>query len=667
MKRLLTIPVVVALFGSVSFAAPRTWTSSNGRFTTEAELLDFNDGKAQLKKTDGTVVEVPLVSLSAEDRQYIKGQFPGVEEEQLRPGAEYREWKSKNGKFTTLAEFLGYSENHAQLRKLDGSEISVDVKLLSAADQRWIAGEVRRLREEEAESKTTVAEEPAGVMGAQDISMKLLRLDPSKKKSRNKADVPADYVLRLTTPQMLYAQPGQSAVAIDAAFARIVHKEPKYNAPRPFRGVVTLGSRRYGLALDAVGTDPKGYNRLYFDANGNGDLTDDKPISAAEVNCPTPGLSQSQFPRVDIDLDVEGKPVEYAFLLSSISQQSSAASYTTVSLYSAAVREGYVTQGRKRTRLVLLDRNSNGRFDDVVSLRSALSGGTSDLLLVNPNPKDQLSADATMGSDRYFMGKMICIGKDFYRMEVTPAGDRLKLDPAKVAMGSVVNSSLAYRALLVSEDYGAVLLAGMKDQKVPLPEGRWTLANYTIDATGFTGGSRTALAATFAQSPPAVSVGAGETAALNFGRRFARSSRGGGSMPARSPCRWRSSAPRASSVRVATSRGPGRRNRISWSKTWTGRPFTKACSSMAEVSPAGTCGKYHPTSKASSRCSSNSIPAPSLRTTANRVRSRCDGLCDEVRRPKSEDPSPKSSHPRNASRQCCVFTSPLHLAVISRW
>ena len=53
MKRLLTISVIVAMVGSVSLAAARTWTSSNGRFTTETELLDFRDGTAQLKKTDG--------------------------------------------------------------------------------------------------------------------------------------------------------------------------------------------------------------------------------------------------------------------------------------------------------------------------------------------------------------------------------------------------------------------------------------------------------------------------------------------------------------------------------------------------------------------------------------------------------------------------------------
>ncbi len=85
MKRLLTISVLLVLVASIAQAASRTWKSSNGRFSIKAELLDFKDGKAQLQKSDGTVIEVPLVSLCEEDRRYIKSQFPGVEEEKLAP------------------------------------------------------------------------------------------------------------------------------------------------------------------------------------------------------------------------------------------------------------------------------------------------------------------------------------------------------------------------------------------------------------------------------------------------------------------------------------------------------------------------------------------------------------------------------------------------------
>ena len=144
MKRFLAVLLILALAGAIAQAASRTWKSSNGRFSVEAELLDFKDGKAQLKKNDGTVIEVPLVSLCEEDRRYVKSQFPGVEEEKLAPGAEYREWKTKNGKFSTVAEFLGCEGGKVQLRKPDGSEISVDKNVLSVADQRWVAAELRR-------------------------------------------------------------------------------------------------------------------------------------------------------------------------------------------------------------------------------------------------------------------------------------------------------------------------------------------------------------------------------------------------------------------------------------------------------------------------------------------------------------------------------------------
>ncbi len=108
------------------------------------------------------------------------------------------------------------------------------------------------------------------------------------------------------------------------AFKRIVRKEPSYQARHPFRGVAKLGSQEYAFALDAVPPkpDPKKakpkeekskaapqapkhksllsemaeslfgtsdseeseqpqidvYNRLYFDFNHNGDLTDDKVV-----------------------------------------------------------------------------------------------------------------------------------------------------------------------------------------------------------------------------------------------------------------------------------------------------------------------------------------------------------------------------------------------------
>lgn len=526
-KRLLAVALVLAAAASVSPAASRTWTSSNGRFSAEAELVDFKDGMAQLKKGDGGVIDVPLISLSLEDRKYVKQQFPGIQEEDFRPGAEYRQWKSRNGKFSTLAEFLGYSDGCVQLRKPDGSEVSVEKKLLSAADARWLADELRRLHDEEkqqdADAKSAEkagAADLTGQLAAQDIPLKLVRLDQPGGKRRGKGGVPAEYVFRLIAPQQFYLQLGKGGGPAQSDFQGLVKKEPSYNAPLPFRGAARLGSRQYCFALDATGPQAGGYNRLYFDSNGNGDLTDDKPITATTVNCPNPGMAQSQFPRVDIDVEADGKSFEYSFLLSVICRQSPIDAYASVSLYAAALREGSITQGTKRTKLLLLDHNSNGRFDDTISLQNDGGATEGDLLLVNPNPKNKFSADATMGGDRNFVSKTVCLGKNFYHMEIPAAGDSLKLTPTKLSLGSVANPSPAYRAVLFCEDYGVLMLAGAKDQKIPLPAGAWQVINYTIDASGFAGGKGTAVAARFGANPSTVTVADGETATLPFGAPF---------------------------------------------------------------------------------------------------------------------------------------------------
>jgi hypothetical protein len=529
MKRFLAVTVLLFMAGSVSLAASRTWKSSNGRFSIKAELVDFKDGKAELKKSDGKTIEVPLLSLCDEDQKFVKEQFPGAEEEKFRPGAEYRQWKSRTGNFSTLAEFLGFSDGSVQLRKPDGTELSVEKKLLSAADQRWVADELRRLHEEEKEQEKaddkekgdakagkSGGQEVAGQIGEQDIAMKLVRIDQPQGKGRGKGGVPADYIFRLLAPQQFYAQLSNRGAANQSEFTSLVQKEPRYNSSLPFRGVARLGSHQYCFALDTTGPQAGVYSKLYFDINANGDLTDDRPIAAASTATPNPTMAQSHFPRVDMKIDIDGKSVDYSFVLSAICNKSPTGGYATVSLYSAAVREGSLAQGSKRTKLLLVDRNSNGRFDDTISLQGGSGGVEGDLLLVNPNPKNKLSADAAMGGDRYFVSKTICLGKSFYRMEIPASGESLKMTPVQLSMGNITNPSPAYRAVLFCEDYGALMLAGVKDQKIPLPEGTWKVVNYAIDG----GGRGTMAAARFQGEGSAVTVAKGETAKLSFGAPF---------------------------------------------------------------------------------------------------------------------------------------------------
>lgn len=52
-------------------ASPRQWTSSDGKFAVEAELVEFANGTVKLKKDNGKEITVPLQKLSPLDREFL--------------------------------------------------------------------------------------------------------------------------------------------------------------------------------------------------------------------------------------------------------------------------------------------------------------------------------------------------------------------------------------------------------------------------------------------------------------------------------------------------------------------------------------------------------------------------------------------------------------------
>ncbi len=51
----------------------RTWTDASGKFSVKASFAGSALGKVRLRKEDGSVIEVDLDKLSADDRKYING------------------------------------------------------------------------------------------------------------------------------------------------------------------------------------------------------------------------------------------------------------------------------------------------------------------------------------------------------------------------------------------------------------------------------------------------------------------------------------------------------------------------------------------------------------------------------------------------------------------
>lgn len=50
----------------------RVWTDSSGKFSVNAQLVDYANGKLHLKREDGTIVRVPFEKISFADRDHLR-------------------------------------------------------------------------------------------------------------------------------------------------------------------------------------------------------------------------------------------------------------------------------------------------------------------------------------------------------------------------------------------------------------------------------------------------------------------------------------------------------------------------------------------------------------------------------------------------------------------
>ncbi|MBN2022020.1 MAG: hypothetical protein JW809_04435 [Pirellulales bacterium] len=347
----------------------------------------------------------------------------------------------------------------------------------------------------------------------------------------------ADYIFGRVYPQSTFIQfnakgprPTRRGEEGKPEFSKLITKEPaKYAAKFPFRGVVALGDQHFGFALDAA--EPKAdakkdeakkdeatqsdapkdekksegdkpapkmepavpYARLYFDLNHNGDLTDDQVIEARTMRNYEVNYAQSMFPQIDVAIELDGKKVDYAFTLRVYLNTSVDYAYSNCSIQAAAYRDGEITLDGKKYRVVVVDFNSNGRFDDASGIDPTvqLSDGTvypqrgDTLYLLDPDaPMGQINPyEPTNTEGAHFVGKLVNLNGRFFRLVVSPTGDTVSLEPSDDPVGFVTNPNKGYRATVYG-DKGFLKVVSDADGKAPLPEGQWRLLDYTIDQTG---------------------------------------------------------------------------------------------------------------------------------------------------------------------------------------
>lgn len=68
----------------VPVALARTWTDSSGKYTVEAEFVEFKDGTVRLQRADGKFIRIAIEKLSEADREFVRRQLnAGIDTEDV--------------------------------------------------------------------------------------------------------------------------------------------------------------------------------------------------------------------------------------------------------------------------------------------------------------------------------------------------------------------------------------------------------------------------------------------------------------------------------------------------------------------------------------------------------------------------------------------------------
>lgn len=346
----------------------------------------------------------------------------------------------------------------------------------------------------------------------------------------------ADFLYRMTYSQSYWQQMNQRGNRGGGpSFEEIVKKEPAFHLEQPFKNVARLGTVYFPFAFDSTDLARGGFNILYWDSNRNGDLTDDHPIEAEPIregDYYANSYIRRNFPPLTFPVEIENATFEYACTFGIHCQFDSRTHqplYMSASLQSACYREGEIVAGGKKHRLVVLDFNSNGRFDNITHSIQNRSGPNDpgridifngDILLIDPDlTQTQAFGYDSMGrDDRQPLARLLPIEGKFYEIKVSPSGDAMTLTPYSGEMGLLSNPNPEFRALVVHPELGVVKATGGGQQGAPVPAGTWKLAEYIIAMPPSEGArGSTYIRANAPGNYPEVEVRAGKIAKLPFG------------------------------------------------------------------------------------------------------------------------------------------------------
>lgn len=302
-------------------------------------------------------------------------------------------------------------------------------------------------------------------------------------------------------------------------------KLPSTNAPVPGYAVFSLGDKKFLFLIDMKSAEDKYYNRIYFDTNCNGDLTDDKPLDAS-IKERSSNYFETYFQRIDTTILIDGVAKPYSFaveLYGSLPEKNDSirerfGSSIELRIYSA-YRGTFSLDGATYS-VMINDANGNGRCDDSAFLtknqqseqyQTYNTGG--DKVFISET-SDHRSYDA------FYYGDYLAIGNKIFRVKIDIAKDKVILDEVKKGLSPLELSCIPDRLSLVSDDNAhCVMVYKPSSTTIMIPPGSYRLMEYQLSRKDEQG-DEWSLNASGTSESPVVTIEPEKKASLSFGEPF---------------------------------------------------------------------------------------------------------------------------------------------------
>ena len=256
--------------------------------------------------------------------------------------------------------------------------------------------------------------------------------------------------------------------------------EPKYVSEKPLYFEIKLGPKQTPCAfvLDESAGTGKGYDLLHVDANGNGDLRDDKTMRARLSR--RGSYCSGRFPpgEVLVDYGDQKAPWRFAAYCYTYTVRGGQQARTYVSVRSAGRYEGELPLNDRPTKIAVVDADSNGCYNDRLDLRKARTASSGAFYLWGDRVLIDLNGDGRFdmaGPEALVGARYLQLGGEFHELTIAPGGQTIALALARLPLGSLArDGGGAFALTLVSAEHGALTVSS-KGEAVKVPAGRYKL------------------------------------------------------------------------------------------------------------------------------------------------------------------------------------------------